>query len=94
MSYLESESYDLALKDFQMVASFDENYPEVFNLMGLSKTHLNDIENALKDFFHAVEIGSRNIAVFNGISYAYLMLGKFEKALIYSNIALEKESKN
>ena len=62
--------------------------------MGLSKTHLSDIDSALQDFFKAIELGSRNIEVFNGISYAYLMSGKYEKALIYSNISLEKEPQN
>lgn len=32
--------------------------------------------------------------MFNGVSEAYLRGGKFEKALIYSNISLEKEPRN
>lgn len=55
---------------------------------------MGDIQSAIKDFFKAIELGSRKNGVFNGISEAYLRGGKFEKALIYSNISLEKEPKN
>jgi tetratricopeptide (TPR) repeat protein len=57
----------------------------------MSKIYMgNDymIEEALKDFFKAIELGSRHIAIYNGISCAYLQAKKYEKALIYSNICL------
>ena len=43
LAYLDYERYDLALKAFETVVSFDENYPDVYFLMGLSKTHLGEI---------------------------------------------------
>ncbi len=46
------------------------------------------IEDGLKDFFKAIELGSKHIGIFNGISSAYLQAKKYQKALIYSNICL------
>ncbi len=46
------------------------------------------IEEALKDFFKAIELGSKHNGIFNGISSAYLKAKKYHKALIYSNICL------
>jgi tetratricopeptide (TPR) repeat protein len=87
---LSNENYEQALRDFEIVASFDENYADIYYYKGKAKTNLGDIQSAIKDFFRAIELGSRKNGVFNGISEAYLKGGKFEKALIYSNISLEK----
>jgi hypothetical protein len=46
----------------------------------MSKIYLgNDymIDEALQDFFKAIELGSRHISIFNGISCAYLQAKKY-----------------
>lgn len=90
-AYLKNEMFEKALKDFEVVAGIDENYSEIYYCRGMSKIYMgNDhmIEEALKDFFKAIELGSRHVAIYNGISCAYLQAKKYEKALIYSNICL------
>jgi tetratricopeptide (TPR) repeat protein len=52
------------------------------------------IEEALKDFFKAIELGSKHIGIYNGISCAYLQAKRFQKALIYSNICLTNHPHN
>jgi len=39
-SYLMNESYQEALRDFEMVATFNENYPDVYYYKGKAKTQL------------------------------------------------------
>lgn len=73
------------------MAGIDELYPDVYYYRGMSKIYLGSevmIQEALKDFFKAIELGSKHKAIFNGISCAYLQAKKYEKALIYSNICL------
>ena len=60
-----------------MVATFNENYPDVYYYKGKAKTQIGEIESAIKDFFKAIELGSRKIGIFNGISEAYMKGGKF-----------------
>ena len=79
------------MKDFRVIYEMNQNYPEVYFYLGSCKSQLGDIESAIADFFHAFELGSRNNAILNGISCAYLKSGKPEKALVYANLALEKE---
>lgn len=52
--------------------------------------HLGDLEGALKSFFKSLGLGNKLNCVYNGISEVYLLCGKLEKALVYSNVALEK----
>ena len=73
-----------------MVASISPNYPEVYFYLGSCKTFLKEIDAAIADFFKALQLGSRKVDIFNGISCAYLAAEKAEKALVYSNYALEK----
>lgn len=77
-----------------MLVTLDQTYPDAYFYQGKTKTQLGDIDSAIKDFFKAIELGSRKNGIFNGISQAYLRGGKYEKALIYSNIELEKAPKN
>lgn len=56
----------------------------------MAKSNVGKIDDAIADFFKAIELGSRNVYLWNGISYAYLKAGKAEKSLVYVNIALEK----
>ncbi len=56
--------------------------------MGMCKANLGQIDAAIVDFFKAVDLGSKNINIMNGISYAYLKSGRADKALVYINIAL------
>jgi hypothetical protein len=42
----------------------------------MAKSNLGLISEAISDFFKARELGSRNIQILNGISYAYLKDGK------------------
>lgn len=42
----------------------------------MAKTNLGEIDAAIADFFRAVDLGSKNISIMNGISYAYLKAGK------------------
>jgi len=61
----------------------------------MSKIYLQGehmIDEALKDFFKAIELGSKHIGIYNGISCAYLQAKKYEKALIYSNICLSQHN--
>jgi tetratricopeptide (TPR) repeat protein len=51
-----------------MVATFGEHYPDAYYYKGKAKTQLGEIESALKDFFKAIELGSRRLDIFNGIS--------------------------
>jgi len=67
----------LALRDFEIVASFDENYADVYYYKGKAKTNLGEIPSAIKDFFKAIELGCNKNGVFNGISEAYLKGNKF-----------------
>lgn len=60
----------------------------------MAKSNLGKIDEAISDFFKAIELGSRSLNILNGISYAYLKAGKAEKALVYVNIALEKMPNN
>jgi len=46
-------------------------------LKGKAKTHLGEIESAIKDFFKAIELGSKKNEIYNGISEAYLKGNKF-----------------
>lgn len=39
-AYLNSENYDLALRDFESVAAFDDNYPDIYYYRGKAKTNL------------------------------------------------------
>lgn len=57
----------------------------------MAKTNLGDVDAGIADFFKAIELGSRNVRLMNGISYAYLRGGKPDKALAYINIALDKQ---
>lgn len=79
----------------------DEKYPDVYYYRAMTKISLKDrlmiqdaskdfqmIDDPLKDFFKAIELGSKHVAIYNGISCAYLQVKKYEKALIYSNICL------
>ena len=50
------------------MASFDENYPDVYYYKGKAKVQIGEIDSAIKDFFKAIELGSRRHAIFNGIS--------------------------
>lgn len=56
----------------------------------MCKANLGNIDGAVADFFQSVDLGSRNTNLMNGLSYAYLKAGKYEKALVYINLALEK----
>ncbi len=83
--------YEKALKDFEVVVGIDENYPDIYYYRGMSKIYLesdNMIDEALKDFFKSIELGSTHVGIYNGVSCAYLQAKKYEKALIYSNICL------
>jgi len=40
----------------------------VYYYRGKTKTCLGDIDSAIKDFFRAIELGSKRIGIFNGIS--------------------------
>jgi tetratricopeptide (TPR) repeat protein len=74
-----------------VVAGIDESYSDIYYYRGMSKIYLDNgllIDEALRDFFIAIELGSRHIGIFNGISCAYLQAKKYQKALIYSNICL------
>ena len=69
----------------------DPTYPDVYYYLGMSKTNLGDVDAAIAEFFKAIDLGSKSIKLMNGISYAYLKAGKPDKALVYVNIALEKQ---
>jgi hypothetical protein len=60
----------------------------------MAKNNLGRIDAAIADFYKAADMGSRNIYLMNGISFAYLKLSRPEKALVYINLALEKEPYN
>lgn len=92
--YLQDQKYALAQKDFEMVLSLDSNYPEIYYYLGMTKSNLGRIDQAISDFFKAIELGCRSLNILNGISYAYLKAGRAEKALVYVNIALEKMPNN
>ena len=53
-NYLYNENYDKALRDFETLAAFDENYADVYYLKGKARTNLGEIESAIKDFFKAI----------------------------------------
>lgn len=77
-----------------MLLSLEPSYPDVYYYLGMCKANLGQIDAAIVDFFKAVDLGSKNINIMNGISYAYLKSGRPDKALVYINIALEKQPKN
>jgi hypothetical protein len=54
----------------------DPNYPDVYYFLGMSKANLGQIDAAIADFFKAIDFGSRNINLMNGISFAYLKADK------------------
>lgn len=60
----------------------------------MAKTNLGEVDAAIADFFKAVDLGSKNTSIMNGISFAYLKAGRPEKALVYINLALEKQPLN
>ena len=62
----------------------------MYYYLGMCKANLGNIDGAVADFFQSVDLGSRNTNLMNGLSYAYLKAGKYEKALVYINLALEK----
>ena len=86
--------FEEALRDFEKVSELEDNYPDIYFYKGLAKNNLGKTAEAIKDFFHALELGSKNIGVYNGIGESYLRDKKYEKALFYSNIALEKNPNN
>lgn len=92
--FLEIGRSEEALRDFEKVSEIEDHYPDIYFYKGLAKNNLEKMEEAIQDFFHALELGSRNHGVYNGISQTYLKAKKYEKALYYSNIALEKSPNN
>jgi tetratricopeptide (TPR) repeat protein len=92
--YLELDRCEEALKDFERVSEIEDHYPDIYFYKGLAKNNLDKTDEAIEDFFHALELGSRNVGVYNGIGQTYLKAKKYEKALYYSNIALEKSPNN
>lgn len=44
----------MALRDFEIVAGFDENYADIYYYKGKAKTNLGEIQSAIKDFFKAI----------------------------------------
>lgn len=74
--HLDDEKYDLALKDFETLLSLDASYPEVYYYLGMSKANLGEIDAAIADFFKAVDLGSKNTSIMNGISFAHLKAGR------------------
>lgn len=60
----------------------------------MAKSNLGLIDSAIADFFRAIDLGSKNIYLMNGLSYAYLKAGRADKALVYVNSALKKAPKN
>lgn len=69
----------------------DPTYPEVYYYLGMTKAHLGEVDAAIADFFRSIDLGSKSVKLMKGISFAYLRAGKIDKALVYINIALEKQ---
>jgi len=76
------------------VSEIEDHYPDIYFFKGLAKNNLGKTDESIEDFFHALELGSKNIGIYNGIGQTYLRAKKYEKALYYSNIALEKSPNN
>lgn len=75
--YLELEKYEEALKDFEKVSEIEDNYPDIYFYKGLAKNNLGRMDEAIEDFFYALELGSRNHGVYNGIGQTYLKAKKY-----------------
>lgn len=73
-----------------MMLTIDPNDPVAYFYIGKTKTSLGEIDSAIADFFKAIELGSRESSIIDGIAGAYLKAGKPDKALVYSNIALSR----
>jgi tetratricopeptide (TPR) repeat protein len=52
--YLELEIYNKALKDFEVVASIEPDYPDIYYYLGICKSNLKEIDEAIADFFKAL----------------------------------------
>lgn len=70
--YQDMKNYKKAIADFDKAAEIEPNYAETFYLRGVSKVELGKFgegsyQDAINDFLHALELGSKNAGIYKGI---------------------------
>ncbi|MDX1921068.1 MAG: tetratricopeptide repeat protein, partial [Candidatus Caenarcaniphilales bacterium] len=59
ISYLKTEKFEEALKDFDKAIELTPNLEQAYNQRGLAKANLGKQEEAIKDFDKAIEINPK-----------------------------------
>lgn len=94
MQHMDSKNYSRAIDYFKVILSHDKNNDEVWVLLGLCQTKAEEFNNAYISFNNALKINSKHSFAWSGKAYLLFLAGKYEKALLYCDFALNFYSEN
>lgn len=86
--HMDSKNYARAIDYFKVILSEDKNNDDVWVLLGLCQTKADEFDKAYMSFNNALKINSKNSFAWSGKAYLLFLAGKYEKALLYCDFAL------
>lgn len=89
MAYKNLLKYDLAEDMYLKIISMNKEYINAFVNLGNLKRDLNKFDEAIDLYEKAEIISNKNPIVYYSLALAHQGIGNFEKAIFYSNRALE-----
>lgn len=92
--HMGSKNYARAMDYFNVILSQDKNNDDVWVLLGLCQTKAEKFDNAYISFSNALKINNKHSFAWSGKAYLLFLAGKYEKALLYCDFALNFYSEN
>ena len=83
---LQNKDFNSAKQLLQKAIKINSNHANAYNNLGIVFAELKERQNAIKCFENAIKIQPKNAPAFNNLGTEYKNLGKFKKALNFTNL--------
>lgn len=94
IEHIQSKNYARARDYFKKILSNDKNNDSAWVLLGVCQTKLNDFEKAYMSFNRALRINNEHSFAWSGKAYLLFLAEKYDKSLIYCDLALKYYPEN
>ena len=88
IKHMKSKNFARAADYFKVILSKDKNNDDVWVLLGLCQTSLNEFEKAYASYINALKINNKHSFAWSGKAYLLFLAKKYEIALLYCDFAL------
>lgn len=94
IKHIVSKNYTEAIDYLNLILSQDKNNDGVLVLLGICQIKAKEFENAYMSFNKALKINDKQSYAWSGKAYLLFLAKKYDKALIYCNLALKYYGEN